>query len=141
MTRLHFQPIQGKSLDIIDTILKNEEVAPVNDAWGRIGVVVEELVLNIVDYANSDYLDVEIIRDEESISLRFRDGGVPFNPLEKEEPDFTVPFEDRKIGGLGIFMVINYMDKVTYDYSGGENILTVMKKIKVKMASELTIAK
>ena len=141
MTRLHFQPIQGKSLDIIDTILKNEEVAPVNDAWGRIGVVVEELVLNIVDYANSDYLDVEIICDEESISLRFRDGGVPFNPLEKEEPDFTVPFEDRKIGGLGIFMVINYMDKVTYDYAGGENILTVMKKIKVKMASELTIAK
>ena len=131
MTRLHFQPIQGKSLDIIDTILKNEEVAPVNDAWGRIGVVVEELVLNIVDYANSDYLDVEIIRDEESISLRFRDGGVPFNPLEKEEPDFTVPFEDRKIGGLGIFMVINYMDKVTYDYSGGENIMTVMKNIKV----------
>jgi anti-sigma regulatory factor (Ser/Thr protein kinase) len=131
MTRLHFQPIQGKSLDIIDTILKNEEVAPVNDAWGRIGVVVEELVLNIVDYANSDYLDVEIIRDEKSITLRFRDGGVPFNPLEKEKPDFTVPFEDRKIGGLGIFMVINYMDKVTYDYTGGENIMTVMKNIKV----------
>ena len=130
MTRLHFQPIQGKSLDIIDAILKNEEVAPVNDAWPRMSVVVEEIVLNIVDYAGSDYLDVEIIRDEKSITLRFRDGGVPFNPLEKEDPDFTVPFEDRKIGGLGIFMVVNYMDKVTYDYSGGENILTVMKKIK-----------
>jgi len=132
MTRLHFQPIQGKSLDIIDTILKHDEVAPVNDACGIIGVVVEELVLNIVDYADSDYLDVEIIRDEKSITLCFRDGGVPFNPLEKEKPDFTVPFEDRKIGGLGIFIVVNYMDKVTYDYSGGENILTVMKKIEVK---------
>jgi anti-sigma regulatory factor (Ser/Thr protein kinase) len=130
MTRLHFQPIQGKSLDIIDAILKNEEVAPVNDAWPRMSVVVEEIVLNIVDYAGSDYLDVEITRDEKSISLCFRDGGVPFNPLEKEDPDFTVPFEDRKIGGLGIYMVVNYMDKVTYDYSGGENILTVMKKIK-----------
>lgn len=130
MTRLHFQPIQGKSLDIIDAILKNEEVAPVNDAWPRMSVVVEEIVLNIVDYAGSDYLDVEITRDEKSITLCFRDGGVPFNPLEKEDPDFTVPFEDRKIGGLGIFMVVNYMDKVTYDYSGGENILTVMKKIK-----------
>ena len=141
MTRLHFQPIQGKSLDIIDTILKNEEVAPVNDAWGRIGVVVEELVLNIVDYANSDYLDVEIIRDEKNIALRFHDNGIPFNPLQKDPPDITSPLEDRKIGGLGIFMVIKYMDKVTYDYAGGENILTVMKKIKVKMASELTIAK
>ena len=79
MTRLHFQPIQGKALDILDTILKNEEVASADDVWGKLSVVVEELVLNIVDYANSDYLDVEIIRDEKSITLRFRDGGDPFN--------------------------------------------------------------
>ena len=131
MTRLHFQPIQGKSLDILATILKNEEVASADDVWGKLSVVVEELVLNIVDYANSDYLDVEIIRDEKSITLRFHDGGIPFNPLEKEEPDFTIPLEDRKIGGLGIFMVIKYMDTVTYDYSGGENILTVVKNVKM----------
>lgn len=132
MTRLHFQPIKDKSLDILDTILKNEDVAAVDEIWRRLGVVVEEIVLNIVDYSKSDYLDVEITRDEESITLCFHDGGELFNPLEKEEPDFTVPLEDRKIGGLGIFMVIKYMDTVTFSHSGGENILTVMKKIKVK---------
>ena len=131
MTRLHFQPIQGKALDILDTILKNEEVASADDVWGKLSVVVEELVLNIVDYANSDYLDVDIISDEKSITLRFRDGGDPFNPLEKEEPDFTIPLEDRKIGGLGIFMVVKYMDSVTYDYTGDENILTVRKNVKM----------
>lgn len=130
MTRLHFQPIQGKSLDILATILKNEEVASADDVWRKLSVVVEELVLNIVDYANSDYLDVEIIRDEKSITLRFHDGGIPFNPLEKEEPDFTIPLEDRKIGGLGIFMVIKYMDTVTYERTGEENILTVRKNVK-----------
>ena len=130
MTRLHFQPIQGRSLDILATILKNEEVASADDVWGKLSVVVEELVLNIVDYANSDYLDVEIIRDEKSITLRFHDGGIPFNPLEKEEPDFTIPLEDRKIGGLGIFMVIKYMDTVTYERTGEENILTVRKNVK-----------
>ena len=130
MTRLHFQPIQGKSLDILATILKNEEVASADDVWGKLSVVVEELVLNIVGYANSDYLDVEIIRDEKSITLRFHDGGIPFNPLEKEEPDFTIPLEDRKIGGLGIFMVIKYMDTVTYERTGEENILTVRKNVK-----------
>ena len=130
MTRLHFQPIQGKSLDILATILKNEEVASADDVWRKLSVVVEELVLNIVDYANSDYLDVEIIRDEKSITLRFHDGGIPFNPLEKEEPDFTIPLEDRKIGGLGIFMVTKYMDTVTYERTGEENILTVMKNVK-----------
>ena len=130
MTRLHFQPIQGRSLDILDAIIKNEEVASADDVWGKLSVVVEELVLNIVDYANSDYLDVEIIRDEKSITLRFHDGGIPFNPLEKEEPDFTIPLEDRKIGGLGIVMVTKYMDTVTYERTGEENILTVRKNVK-----------
>lgn len=130
MTRLHFQPIQGRSLDILDAIIKNEEVASADDVWRKLSVVVEELVLNIVDYANSDYLDVEIIRDEKSITLRFHDGGIPFNPLEKEEPDFTIPLEDRKIGGLGIFMVTKYMDTVTYERTGEENILTVRKNVK-----------
>lgn len=132
MTRLHFQPIEGKSLDILDTILKNTEVVSVDDSWRNLSVVVEEIVLNIVDYSKSDYLDVEIIRDEESITLRFHDGGVPFNPVEKEMPDFAVPMENRQIGGLGIFMVIKYMDTVRYDRSGDENILTVMKRIRGK---------
>ena len=66
MTRLHFQPIQGKSLDILDAILRHEEVASADDPWGKLSVVIEEIVLNIVDYSNSDYLDVEIMRDEKS---------------------------------------------------------------------------
>ena len=130
MTRLHFQPIQGKSLDIINAIIQADEVAPVADAWENLSVVVEELVLNIVDYSHSDYLDVEVMRDEKSMTLRFRDGGVPFNPLEREFPDFSIPMEDRQIGGLGIFMVIQYMDDVAYEHTEGENILTVKKELK-----------
>lgn len=130
MTLLHFQPIQGKALDIIEAILKAEEVVPVADGWSLLSVVVEETVLNIVDYSHSDYIDVEIIRDEESITLRFHDSGVPYNPLDREFPDFSIPMEDRKIGGLGIFMVIQYMDDVTYEHTAGENIFTVRKYLK-----------
>ena len=132
MTRLHFQPIQGKTLDIIDAILQAEEVASVGDFWNVLNVVVEELVVNVVSYSHSDYLDVDIIRDEKSITLRFHDGGVPFNPLKKDPPDFSIPFEEREIGGLGIFMVKEYMDEVGYEHAGGENILTVMKLIETK---------
>ena len=131
MIRLHFQPIQGKALDILDTIIRHEEVASADDPCRKLYVVVEEIVLNIIDYSNSDYLDVEIMRDEKSITLRFRDGGKPFNPLEREKPDFTLPLEDREIGGLGIFMVIKYMDSVTYEHSEGENVLTVVKNVKM----------
>lgn len=132
MNRLHFQPIQGKSHDIIEAILQTEEVASAGDVWTILSVVVEELVLNIVDYASSDYLDVEIIRDEKSITLRFHDNGVPFNPLEKELPDITLPWEDRKIGGLGIFLVIKNMDDVAYEHTGKENVLSVMKELPIR---------
>ena len=132
MARLHFQPIQGKTPDIIGAILQAEEVASVGDAWNELNVVVEELVVNVVNYSHSDYLDVEIIRDEKSITLRFHDGGVPFDPLKKDPPDFSIPFEEREIGGLGIFMVKEYMDEVEYEHAGGENILTIMKLIETK---------
>jgi anti-sigma regulatory factor (Ser/Thr protein kinase) len=134
MTRLHFHSVQGKGLDMIDAILHTEEIASLGDEWLDIRLVVEELVVNIEDFAypdaTNDYLNVEIMRDEKSITLRFSDGGVPFNPLEKEAPDTSEPIELRKIGGMGIYMVINKMDSVDYEYTNGENILTVKKYIR-----------
>ena len=127
MTRLHFQPIQGEAPSIIRAILQTEEVAYLGDMRDDIRLMAEELVVNIVDYSGSDYLDVEIERSGELVTFRFRDGGVAFNPLEKEPPDITQPWEQRRIGGLGIFMVMKRMDKVEYDYTNGENVLTISK--------------
>ena len=129
MTRLHFQPIQGKSLDIIDAIVRTEEVASVVKNWAMLSVVVEELVVNIVDYSHSDYLDVEIVREKKCIILRFHDGGVPFNPLRRKSPDFSIPMENRKIGGLGIFLTKKVMDDVSYVYKDGQNILTLKRNL------------
>ena len=126
MNRLHFHPIRGKALAIVAAILQTEEVASVGKAYGVIRLVTEELVVNIVDYAypegGDDYLDVEI-------TLCFRDGGIPFNPLDQPPPDISLPMEQRPIGGLGFFIVTKKMDSVTYEYTGGENVLTVMKKL------------
>ena len=133
MTKLHFQPIRDKAPYIIDTILQAEEMASLGAVWQTIHLVTEELVVNVASYAYpdgaDDYLDVEIIRDEGHITLRFRDGGVPFNPLEREAPDTSLPIEERPIGGLGIYLVRQFMDTVEYEYTNGENILTVMKKV------------
>lgn len=134
MTRFHFQPIRGKSLDIIRTILQTEEVASVGKAFNEIHLAIEELVVNVADYAypdgGNDYLDVDIMRSDNCITLSFRDGGIPFNPLEKEEPDTSLPFKERRIGGLGIFFVIKKMDAVAYEYTRGENVLTIRKNLK-----------
>lgn len=125
MKQLHFQPIEGKSIEIIETIAQTEELASLDpDMWRAIRVVIEELVLNIVSYSGSDYIDFEIQGEEDGYTMRFRDGGVPFNPLEREMPNVTLPMEQRQIGGLGIFMVIHMMDTVEYAYVNGENVLT-----------------
>ena len=133
MALLHFQPIAGKALDILDAILRTPEVASCKKELFALRLVCDELVVNVVDYAypeNSEgYLDVEIERDEAMITIRFKDGGVPFNPLDRDMPDTTQPLEERRIGGLGIFLVIKKMDEVHYEYVNNENVLTIKKKI------------
>ena len=131
MRRLHFQPIAGKALDILDTILHTPEVASCKEVFADVRMVCEELVVNVVDYAYPDrtdgYLDVEIEKDEQAITIRLKDGGVAFNPLEVEAPDITKPLEERQIGGLGIFIMLKKMDSVSYEYTDSENILTIKK--------------
>ena len=133
MTRLHFQPIQGKNVDIINAILHHKELALMDEAlYRKLYVVVDELVTNIVNYAypdgENDYLDVEIMRGEKLVTIRFRDGGVPFNPLEKDPPDTTLPMSQRPIGGLGILLVIQKVDTIAYEYIDSENVLTISFK-------------
>ena len=133
MKLLHFQPIAGKALDILDAILQTPEVASCKKEFGALRLVCEELVVNVVDYAYPEetegYLDIEIEREKDSIVIRFKDGGTPFNPLAREMPDITLPLEERRIGGLGIFLTVKKMDDVSYDYVNNENVLTIKKTI------------
>ena len=134
MTRLHFQPIQGKNVEIINAMLHHKELASVDEAlYRKLYVVVDELVTNIVNYAypngENDYLDVEIMHDKELLTIRFRDGGVPFNPLEKAPSDITLPMDQRPIGGLGILLVVQKVDTIAYEYIDSENVLTISFKI------------
>lgn len=133
MSRLYFHPIRGKTLDIINTIIHTDEVESLGDVWSSIRLIIEELVVNVVEYAYPDgtdgYLYVEITSDRERITLCFRDGGVPFNPLEFPSPDTSLPMDQRPIGGLGIFLVKKEMDTAEYKNANGENILTVTKKL------------
>ena len=48
--------------------------------------------------------------------VNFTDNGVPYNPLETEDPDITLSSEERKIGGLGIYLVKKNMDEMKYEY-------------------------
>ena len=100
-----------------------------------IDIVVEELFVNIAHYAYRNngmgeaVISVQKHLDPAEIIIEFRDNGIPFNPLEKEDPDVTLSAEKRKIGGLGIFMVKKNVDDIKYRRENGQNILTIMKKL------------
>lgn len=55
--------------------------------------------------------------------------GKQYDPLAKPDPDTTLSAKQRRIGGLGIFMVKKSMDDVIYEYKDGRNILTIKKTL------------
>ena len=99
-----------------------------------IDVAVEELFVNIASYAYGDgngnaVVQVTVLEDPLSVEITFIDNGVQYDPLAKEDPDVTLSAKERKKGGLGIFMVKNTMDNVSYEYKDGKNILTIKKNL------------
>ena len=100
----------------------------------QIHIAAEEIFVNIAHYAytpdkGTASVNVKTCENPGTVTITFSDNGVPYNPLEKQDPDTTLPAGERPIGGLGIFMTKNIMDDVTYEYKDGRNVLTMTKKI------------
>jgi len=100
----------------------------------HIELVAEEIFVNIANYAYtadtgkvtvSCYIEPE--QERIKMSLVFCDWGNPFNPLEHDEPDITVPLEERKIGGMGILIVKKIMDTIWYKREDNANHLGISK--------------
>lgn len=97
----------------------------------KMNVVFDELLTNIISYAYQDNkehdigIKVELSADRLKVSMV--DEGIPFNPLGVETPDTELPLEERKIGGLGIHLVRNMMDKVSYRRRIDKNVITVVE--------------
>ena len=100
----------------------------------QIDVAIDELFGNVAHYAYSGAAGDATVRfalDEaaRTATITFIDSGVPFNPLEQQEPDVSLPADERQIGGLGIFLVRKTMNSIDYRRENGRNILTIRKKI------------
>lgn len=90
----------------------------------------DELFSNICYYGSAEEIKIECHVTGEEVVLFFEDDGIPFHPWEKEMPDTEAVLEDRKEGGLGIYMVRELMDEVTYQYDDGKNKNKLKRKIK-----------
>lgn len=127
--------VQKDDFSIVGDYLENKliELNVENKAKNQILIAAEEIYVNICSYSYKDKIGeaiIQIINDDNNVTLRFIDSGTPFNPLEKENPDITLSAQDRKIGGLGIYMVKKMMDDVKYEFIDDKNVLSITKKIK-----------
>ena len=119
-------------IDFVDREL--DELGCPEKTKTQINIAIDELYGNIASYAyGEENGGVTVIIDGDStpgaVSISFQDEGKPFNPLESGEPDVTLPARERKVGGLGIFLVRKSMDDVRYEYRDGKNILTIRKTL------------
>lgn len=98
----------------------------------KLDMCAEEIYANVSFYAypeKSGYIQAELKKEDGSIVFEFTDEGTEYNPLEKPDPDITLPPEERPLGGLGIFMVKEMADEIYYKRENNKNILTILFKI------------
>lgn len=125
-----------KNLDAVtDFVLQRPEIAacPKNTQL-QLRLAVEEVFVNIASYAYDPSIGpaevrCEVLDDPLRVVIQFLDHGKPFDPLAKEDADTSEEALMERIGGLGILLVKETMDEVSYSYEDGKNILTILKKL------------
>lgn len=133
MSHAFFQPITGRTNEIMDFLMHTKEVQACPSLAYTIRISCEEIIVNIISYAyppDADgHIRLEVTRDHGKLCIEIQDGGVPFNPLDRQKPDISQQLEEREIGGLGIFLVLEMMDEVEYRNEEGKNKLILRKRI------------
>ena len=99
----------------------------------NLNLVMEEMVVNVISYAYPEgkEADIELVAEYDGKELTFvlSDRGKEFDPTLKGDTDMDVNPAERELGGMGIFIVKNIMNEVTYQRLEGKNLLTMTKKI------------
>jgi len=94
-------------------------------------LVLEEVLMNVISYGagGGAVPDVQLnmAQKDGTLSMEIADNGIAFDPLQLPAPDLDADIDDRPIGGLGIFLVRELMDSVTYRRDGDWNRLMVTK--------------
>lgn len=106
-----------------------EELHLSSDVQFNINLALEEALANIFSYAypenESKEAILQIKQYENQLFFILTDSGVEFDPTKEDDVDITLPAEERKIGGLGIFLIKNIMNHVSYQRIDDKNILTM----------------
>ena len=95
-------------------------------------LALDEILTNIISYGYSDkndhLIDIRYSLQNDYLTLEIEDDSNPYDPANAPTPDINACLEDRKIGGLGIYLIKNMMDEIKYSTKNGKNKLILTKK-------------
>lgn len=98
----------------------------------QLNLALDELFTNVVSYGfekdSAQQVDMTLELSGDEIRATMEDYGRPFDPTKPIDPDLDLPLEKKDIGGLGIFLVRQYVDDLQYRREGGKNIIILVKK-------------
>jgi anti-sigma regulatory factor (Ser/Thr protein kinase) len=117
--------------EFIDTVCEELEIDMATVM--SLNLAMEEAVVNVMSYAYEEGTQgdvcIDAVADDKQLHFIISDSGKPFDPTAKEEVDTTLSAEERPIGGLGIHLIRQIMDNVSYERKDNKNILTLSKNI------------
>jgi serine/threonine-protein kinase RsbW len=99
----------------------------------NLNLVMEEMVSNVIFYAYPEgtqaSIDLTAESDGKELTFVLSDQGREFDPTVMDDADIDTNPAERELGGMGIFIVKNIMNQVTYQRLEGKNLLTMKKEI------------
>jgi len=118
----------------------SEQVELIGQQWklpGRsvlqINLVLDELFTNTVNYGFDNDLehtiDISLGFDGQRMQITIIDDGNPFDINQAEDPDLNIPLDQKDVGGLGILLVRQFVDEISYARDKNKNIIMLTKHI------------
>lgn len=125
----------NKLAEDIKSFCKSEEIS--QKITYEFNLCLDEILTNIISYGlkeipkGQEKITLDLILQNNQVTAIMEDNAIPYNPLNEKNrnPDITSGVDKREIGGLGIYFLEQYMDKVEYQHFDGKNRLTLTKKI------------
>ena len=119
----------GRVQEILSSIWETRGLPP--ESEGAVSLALEEALSNVLRHSSTEGADKEIrVRfqvDGQGFAFELSDAAAPYNPLTRADPDVTASLDERRPGGLGVFLLRKLADELTYARRDGRNHLRFRK--------------
>ncbi len=107
----------------IDRIIKEEKIS--RKKASNLKLCTDEIYSNILRYSHATKVEIQYDHRDAQVMLIFRDNGIPYDPTGEHIDGQKEIVDEEEIGCLGIYMVKNTADSMSYIYEENQNILVL----------------